>query len=213
MKDIGKKIKSSRTGKGINQTQLANMLGVKPQTVSGWERGISRPDVSILKKLSSVLDMPVELLIDETKINFDGVAIPMLRDISSLLDPHFNVLSVDDFYSMPRNASKKTNKNSRLICFEQNANPLITLTKHKVIKHVFIADLSMHTVPHDGIYLIKIHNQIHVKSITISIQGYLVRSLESHDDVERISHHEFEKSMNVSIFILGRVVWFSVDLT
>ncbi|MGX9522917.1 helix-turn-helix domain-containing protein [Vibrio mediterranei] len=212
MKDIGKRIKSARITQGLNQTQLAKLLGVKPQTVSSWERGISRPDVGILKKLSSVLGLSVELLIDETKLNFDGVLVPVVKDITCLLNPQFNLLSIDNFYSVPKTVSRKINKKSKLICFEQNASPFIALTKNRVIKHVFVSDLSVNSVMQDGVYLVKIHNQIHVRSITMSIQGYVFRSLEAHDDIERISHHEFDKSMNVSIFILGRVVWLSVDL-
>ena len=34
---FGEKIKSLRKSKGMNQTQLANALGVSPRTIRGWE--------------------------------------------------------------------------------------------------------------------------------------------------------------------------------
>lgn len=36
---VSKNIKKLRTGAGMNQEQLAELLGVTRQTVSNWERG------------------------------------------------------------------------------------------------------------------------------------------------------------------------------
>ena len=40
--DIGNKIKQLRAKSGITQEQLANKLGISPQSVSKWETGISQ---------------------------------------------------------------------------------------------------------------------------------------------------------------------------
>lgn len=50
--DIGKKIKTLRTGKGITQEKLAQELSVTPQAVSRWENGSALPDISLLPALS-----------------------------------------------------------------------------------------------------------------------------------------------------------------
>ena len=39
---VSKNIKKLRTSAGMNQEQLAELLGVTRQTVSNWERGVSR---------------------------------------------------------------------------------------------------------------------------------------------------------------------------
>ena len=39
---IGKNIKAFRTRRGITQETLADHLGVAPQSVSKWERGVSQ---------------------------------------------------------------------------------------------------------------------------------------------------------------------------
>ena len=39
---IGKNIKTLRTRRGITQETLAARLGVAPQSVSKWERGVSQ---------------------------------------------------------------------------------------------------------------------------------------------------------------------------
>lgn len=50
--NIGKKIKSFRTVKGITQETLAQEVGVTAQAVSRWENGAALPDISLLPALS-----------------------------------------------------------------------------------------------------------------------------------------------------------------
>ena len=52
------KLKDSRKSKGIMQKTLAEMLNVKPSTVSMWESGKRTPDVLTLKRISDALDVP-----------------------------------------------------------------------------------------------------------------------------------------------------------
>ena len=51
--EIGKRITSLRKIKGITQLQLANYLGVLPQTVSRWETENGIPDVYLLPKIAN----------------------------------------------------------------------------------------------------------------------------------------------------------------
>ena len=48
----GKLFKDLRKGKNLTQKQLADVLGVKPKTVSKWETGKGFPDFRIDKKRS-----------------------------------------------------------------------------------------------------------------------------------------------------------------
>ena len=61
---VGNAIKSLRTGAGYTQHQLADLMGVTDQAVSKWERGLSVPDVSIVTKLSVLLDVDVDNLLE-----------------------------------------------------------------------------------------------------------------------------------------------------
>ena len=64
------KIKKARLIKGIQQKELADMLGVSQVSVCKWEQGKAFPSVKRLKQVASLLDMTVEELIpDERKIN------------------------------------------------------------------------------------------------------------------------------------------------
>lgn len=47
-------IKAARVNKGYTQQEAANLLGTTKDVVSNWERGISFPDVIMLKKIEEV---------------------------------------------------------------------------------------------------------------------------------------------------------------
>ncbi len=63
MSDISKNIKRIRTAKGMNQTELAEKVGVTRQTISSWEKGSSFPNINMLEKMSAVFDMPIDELL------------------------------------------------------------------------------------------------------------------------------------------------------
>ena len=59
MNTIGEIIKEYRKNKYMTQAQLGEMLFVSKQAVSKWERNATLPDIDMLRKISSVLDIPV----------------------------------------------------------------------------------------------------------------------------------------------------------
>lgn len=61
---VGVAIKTLRTNAGYTQHQLADMMGVTDQAVSKWERGLSVPDVSIVTRLSVLLNVDVDNLLE-----------------------------------------------------------------------------------------------------------------------------------------------------
>ena len=52
----GALIRALRREKGLTQRQLAGMIQVSDKAVSKWERGQGCPDVSLVGKLSGVLE-------------------------------------------------------------------------------------------------------------------------------------------------------------
>lgn len=54
----GLEIRELRKKKGWTQAQLARALGTDPVTVSRWERGVSRPRPSGIKRLAALLGEP-----------------------------------------------------------------------------------------------------------------------------------------------------------
>lgn len=63
MKNTGKLIQELRVQAGFTQKALADALHITDKAVSKWERGLSLPDVTLLPKLSLLLDTDVERLI------------------------------------------------------------------------------------------------------------------------------------------------------
>lgn len=63
-KTTGEIIAEYRKAKGMTQRALAEQLSITDKAVSKWERNIARPDISLIPKLSEILEIPVELLID-----------------------------------------------------------------------------------------------------------------------------------------------------
>jgi transcriptional regulator with XRE-family HTH domain len=65
LKTNGNIIAELRREAGYTQKMLAEALNITDKAISKWERGISMPDVSLLPKLSNLLDADIELLLQE----------------------------------------------------------------------------------------------------------------------------------------------------
>lgn len=63
MKGIGDIVKEARKKFGWNQAELARRLNIGQQTVSGWERGTSRPRRPEIARLARVLEIDADLLL------------------------------------------------------------------------------------------------------------------------------------------------------
>lgn len=56
-------IQRYRERAGMTQLELADMLGVKQGTVSNWESGDRKPDIFMLKKISTILNCTTDELL------------------------------------------------------------------------------------------------------------------------------------------------------
>ena len=64
---LGSRIAARRRVLGLTQGQVALHMGVSPQAVSKWERGLACPDLVFLDDLAELLDIGLEeLLIGNT---------------------------------------------------------------------------------------------------------------------------------------------------
>lgn len=68
--EIGKRIAECRREQNFTQEELANRIGVTPQALSQYERGMRYPDIDILRALCNVLGVSSDYMIgtDETKM-------------------------------------------------------------------------------------------------------------------------------------------------
>ena len=56
-------LKSARVNKNLTQVQAAEKIGITVDTLSNYERGKSFPDVSIIKRIEEVYEVPYSELI------------------------------------------------------------------------------------------------------------------------------------------------------
>lgn len=61
---LGDNIQKYRKARGLTQEQLSAQIPVVRQTLSKWEKNLSVPDAQALLRLSQVLEVSVEILLD-----------------------------------------------------------------------------------------------------------------------------------------------------
>ena len=68
MKTLGERIKIAREKQGLTQVQLADLLGVKGQTVYRWEKGERNPDYETLMDIAIHLSVNVSDLLENADL-------------------------------------------------------------------------------------------------------------------------------------------------
>lgn len=68
--EFGSKIRALRTAKGMTQPQLAALLGVTKNSVTNWEAGTSRPELSLIPGLCKALEVSADVFfgLPETRL-------------------------------------------------------------------------------------------------------------------------------------------------
>ena len=61
---LGDRLRSRREAHGLSQETLAGKLHVTRQTVSGWERGRSEPDIASLQSIAEIYGVTIDVLLD-----------------------------------------------------------------------------------------------------------------------------------------------------
>lgn len=61
---VCRKIRYYREKKGMEQKELAQKLGIIGNAISNWENGRARPDITMLPKISEILEVSLEDLFD-----------------------------------------------------------------------------------------------------------------------------------------------------
>lgn len=62
---MGIKIKEYRKKRALTQSQLAEILGVRQNTICQWEKGKREPSIKMCKNLASVFDVTLDELLCE----------------------------------------------------------------------------------------------------------------------------------------------------
>ena len=83
---LAENLKKYRTIKNLTQEDVAEYLGITPQSVSKWERNESYPDITFLPALANIFDTSIDILIgmdtirsEETRYNIHKTANELQR--------------------------------------------------------------------------------------------------------------------------------------
>jgi len=60
-------LRKMRTDKGLSQEELAFQCGVHRTYVSGVERGVRNPTITIVAKIADALDVPASALLEDDR--------------------------------------------------------------------------------------------------------------------------------------------------
>ena len=107
VKKVGEFIKQKRKEKKLTQKELAEKLSITDRAISKWERGICCPDISILKELSSILEVSVnELLAGEDiekleKEKTDDVLVDSVKQYTSSGSTDVSIFTISAFMRVP----------------------------------------------------------------------------------------------------------------
>lgn len=50
-------LKAARVNKGLTQDEAAKLLGISPETLANYEKGLRYPDVPMIRKLEEVYEV------------------------------------------------------------------------------------------------------------------------------------------------------------
>lgn len=78
MSTIGKRIAAAREAVGLNQSELARLLGVKPQSVQAWEADKNVPRPKKLEGIAGALKVSISHLMGES----DSFITPLLTPLT-----------------------------------------------------------------------------------------------------------------------------------
>lgn len=99
--EIGNRIRKYREIRGLNQKELAQLIGVSNSRISNWEQGINRPDADILADICRALNVsPSELL--DVRLSTDDLStqerkvIQAYREKTDLQQAVNILLGIDD---------------------------------------------------------------------------------------------------------------------
>lgn len=78
MLEFGEKVKQIREERGMTQQSLAEKLYVTRQAVSRWECGARYPDLLTAKKISAILEVPLDELLSGEELRENVEKEPVL---------------------------------------------------------------------------------------------------------------------------------------
>ena len=82
-----KRLTTAREAAELSQKALADILGVDPVSVNRWEHGDSKPNWDYLRKLSKVLNVSIDYLLENDAVDtFNAVETEIILRAAAILN-------------------------------------------------------------------------------------------------------------------------------
>lgn len=95
MNDLGKVIKEKRKEKALSQSELGRLTGISQETISAYEKGVRKPSIENIEKLSCVLcydlfyNCPIQFDENERKSEIEK---SILSNLNNFFDEYKKIL-------------------------------------------------------------------------------------------------------------------------
>ena len=66
---VAEMLRELRKAKGFKQKEIAELLGISPQTYNGYETGRNEPPIELLVRFSYLYELPIDLLVQRDRLH------------------------------------------------------------------------------------------------------------------------------------------------
>lgn len=101
MATLGTRIKTMRLSRGLNQIDLAKMVGVSRSTITMWETDQRRPSFDMFDALADAFNVPISAILEDEKQQHEDDELWELRE-TLRRNPEVRIL-----FSTAKNATPK----------------------------------------------------------------------------------------------------------
>lgn len=213
---LGRKIAQARMNQGLNQSELARLLGIKPQSVQQWEKGDSAPKLDRLKAIAKVLNVSFYSLTGDNpapsnnpmslETEDDIVRIPRFSPEASM--GHGSAVYPDDELVLDYMPVSRTWLRQNVSCSAFRNLQIITGRGDSMAPtiengDILLVDTGIERVVGDAIYALNIGGDLYVKRIQRNLDGGLI-VISDNKEYEKMF---IPKSDIENVRIIGRVVF------
>ena len=200
----------------MTQQALADVLGIRSQTISGWERGVTAPNGNLLGKLASAFGVDPSWVL-YGKIDNDSETVVISKSKCNLV--HF-VSLFDSIQASAGLGIENTEWNDageyplpeEVVINQPDRDDLFCIRAHGNSMEPVFSDGSVLAInPHrkkiiDGrIFVVRTHENLRVKVLKENSKGIVLHSFNHAYEDEFIGWDEIQDGFDV----IGEVFWFS----
>ena len=72
---LAEMLRELRKAKGYQQKEIAELLGISPQTYNGYETGRNEPPIEVLVRFSYLYELPIDMLVQKDRQHKDNESV------------------------------------------------------------------------------------------------------------------------------------------